>query len=131
MAATQDRHCCAIEHGQAFSQAGPASVMPILIPPAVFGEEVAVLDLPVVAHGLQQPGRGDTLGGDAGDKVACIVRNELALSRQHVAIHAHGDVAVRHLQTFTNILGVVEVQPQPATIFQAPLFSQVSAAGGR
>lgn len=39
----------AIEHGESFGQARPASVMAILVPPAIFCEEQGVLHVPVVA----------------------------------------------------------------------------------
>jgi hypothetical protein len=90
--------------------------VPILVPPAVFEEEVAVFDLPMVADVGQQ-----LLGRDPGRikaryEVPAVVRYDVAITGQHVAIDAQADSAAGKAQFLADVIGVVQGQPEPAAI---------------
>lgn len=129
--ATEHRDCGAIESCQALCESWPTRGVAIFVPPTVFEKKVAIFDLPMIADMGQQLGGRDPLRIEAGQKVATVVRHDLAIGSEQVAVNAQPDSAAREFQFFANIVCVVQRQPQPATIFQRPLFSCVSAAGGR
>lgn len=62
--------------------------MSIFIPPPVFEEEVAVFDLPVIADVRQQLGGRDPRGIEAGQKVATVVGDDIAIGGELVAVNA-------------------------------------------
>jgi hypothetical protein len=95
----------------------------ILVPPAVFDEVKAVFDLPVVANVGLQFGRRDGSRVEAGHEIPALVGENLTVGRSHFAIDTDGDLAMRKVQTLADILGVVQVDPQPAGFVLEPLFS--------
>lgn len=129
--ATQYGDGGAIEDRQAVGQARSTRGMTILIPPAVFEEEVAVFDLPMIADMGQQLVGRDLRRIEAGNKIAAIVRNNVAGGSDHVTVDAQSDPAAGKSQLVANVICVVQGEPEPAAICQSPLFSCVSAAGGR
>ena len=129
--ATQDCDCGAIEDCQAVCQSWPAGGMSIFIPPAVFEKEVAVFDLPMIANIGQQLGGRDLRWIEAGNKIAAVVRDNVAIGSDHVTVDAQADATARKSQLLADIVRVIQGQPEPAAICQSPLFSCVSAAGGR
>ena len=129
--ATQDRDCGAIEDGQAVGQPRPTRGMSIFVPPAVFEKEVAVFDLPMIADMRQQLCGRDPRRIEARQKVATVVRDDVAIGGQQIAVDAQPDPAARESQLFADIVRVIQGEPEPAAIRQSPLFSWVSAAGGR
>ena len=117
------------ERGKDFGQSRPLRVVTIFVPPAVFDEVKTVFDLPVAANfGLQFRCRNKSRV-DAGHKIPALAGENLTLGRTHFAIDAKGDLAVRKVQTLADILGVVQVEPQPAGFVMEPLFSVTSWAG--
>ena len=62
--------------------------MSIFIPPAVFEEEVTVFDLPVIADVRQQLSGRDPRRIEAGQKVATVVRDDIAIGGELVAVNA-------------------------------------------
>lgn len=92
---------------------------------------MAVFDLPMIADMTQQLVGRDPRGIEACQKIATVMRYEVTVGGEHVAIDAQADPTVRKSQLLANIIGVVQAQPEPASIRQKPFFSQVSAAGGR
>lgn len=131
VAATQHGDGCAVKYRQAISQARATSRMSVLVPPAIFEKEVAVLDLPMIADLFQQLCGRDPPRVEAGNKIATVVRDGLAVGSQYIAIDAQSDPAARKVQFVANVIRVGQGEPQPAAICQGPLFSIVSAAGGR
>ena len=120
----------AVEYRQAISQPRTTSHVPVLIPPAIFEKEVAVLDLPMIADLFQQLCGRDLPGVEAGNKIATVVRDALAVGSDDIAIDAQSTPAARKVQFAANVIRIVQAEPQPATICQDPFFSIVSAAGG-
>lgn len=131
VAATQYGHCGAVQDCETVGQTGPTCGMSIFIPPAVFEKEVAVFDLPMIADMRQQLCGRDPRGIEACQKVARVVRHHLAIDGELVAVDAQSDPAARKSQLVADIVGVTQGEPEPAAICQSPLFSCVSAAGGR
>jgi len=70
-------------------------MVPVFVPPAVFEEEVAILDLPMIAYILEQSRCTDPLGSQAGDEVARVVQDGRAGVVQHVAIDPQRNAATR------------------------------------
>jgi hypothetical protein len=81
--------------------------MAILIPPAVFQEEGAVLDLPVIAHVGQQFIGTDLAGIDAGQEVSRIVLTHGAVLGDDVTIDAQGDLTAGEVQLLANVFGIL------------------------
>ena len=121
----------AIEDRQTFGQAGAPRRVAVFVPPAVFDEEVVVFDLPMIADVGQQVRGRDAVGIETGHKVTAVVRCHAAIGRDQVSIDPQGDATTREGQLVANVVGIAQGEPQPAAICQSPLFSWVSAAGGR
>jgi hypothetical protein len=51
------------------------------------------------------------------------VEENLTVGRTHFAIDTDGNLAMGKVQTLADILGVVQVDPQPAGFVVKPLFS--------
>lgn len=103
--------------------------MAIFVPPAVFDEMEAVFDLPMAANVRLELGRRDQVGIQAGHEVPAFARKKLALCRTHFAINAEGNPATGYVQMLPDMLGVVEIGPEPARFPTEPLFSVTSWAG--
>lgn len=111
------------QHGKDLGQARPLGVVVVFIPPAIFDEVQAVLHMPMVANvGLQCGGR-DATGVETGREIAAIVRKNLSQGRAYFAIDTKDDLTIRKVQTVADILGVVQVEPQPPGFAISPLFS--------
>ena len=117
------------QRGKAIGQAGTLGVVTVFVPPAILDEVQAIFHLPVAANVDVKPGGADRAGVATGDEIPGIVEQDRAIGRAYFAIGADGDLAVGKAQTLTNILGVVEVEPQPAGFGVVPLFSVTSEAG--
>lgn len=95
------------EIGEPFGDAWPARPMPILVPPAIFHEEQAILDLPVVAHMLQKLRGGSVIRIEAGDEVASVGQAHRAVIGDDVTIDAHADLATGKAECVANVRLVV------------------------
>lgn len=104
--------------------------MAIFVPPAIFDVEDAVLNLPMMTNVSQQVFRANATRVFAGNKVPRLRKHDVALGIGDVAIDTQQDFTTGEAQLFANVLRVLQVQPQPAAIGIAPLFSTVIAAGG-
>jgi hypothetical protein len=111
------------ERGKGLGQARPLGVVTIFVPPAVFDEVKAVFDLPVVANVGLKLGRCDRSRVKAGDEIPAFVEENRTVGRTHFAIDTDGNLAMGKVQTLADILGVVQVDPQPAGFVVKPLFS--------
>jgi hypothetical protein len=111
------------QRGEDFGQARPFGVVTILVPPTVFDEVKAVFDLPVVANVGLQRGRRDRGRVKAGHEITALVGENLTIGRTHFAIDTEGDLTMGKVQTLADILGVIQVDPQPAGFVMEPLFS--------
>jgi hypothetical protein len=119
------------ELGQPFGHARPTRPVTVFIPPAVFEEEEAVLDLPMRADSRQQLRRGDLLWIETGEKVARVGRQHGAIVGNYVPINTQRNSRPGKRQGLANVIGVVQIEPELAVIGGGPFFSTVSAAGGR
>jgi hypothetical protein len=79
----------------------------ILVPPPVFQEEDAVLDLPMIADCCQELGGGDRPGIDAGEEVARVREPQRAIVRDDIAVYAERNLAAREAESFANVLNVI------------------------
>lgn len=116
LTATQDRNCRTVQHGQTVGQAGTTRGVPVLVPPAVFEKEVAIFDLPMIADMGQQLLGRDLRRIEAGQKVTTIMRYDIAIGGQYVAIDAQADPTAGEAQLLADIIGVVQAQPESAAI---------------
>lgn len=107
-------------------QAGPFGVVTVLVPPTVLDEMEAVFHFPMAAHvSLEVTGR-DRIGIQTGHKVPALARKQFAGNAKYFTINADGNLTARYVQTLPNILGIVEVNPKPASLLVEPLFSRTS-----
>ena len=107
-------------------QAGPLGVVTIFVPPAVLDEMETVFHLPVAANVTLEVFRRDRAGFQAADEVPTFAGKKLALGRSHFTIDSGGDFASRNVQTLSEIVGVVEIDPKPPRFSTEPLFSVTS-----
>lgn len=81
--------------------------MSIFVPPPIFDEEEAVLDLPVLADQFQQLVGADPAGIEARQEVARIVRAHAAIVGNDIAVHAERNLAAGEVQRLANVVGIV------------------------
>jgi hypothetical protein len=99
--------CRAVQDGQALGQAGTTCRVPVFVPPAIFEKEMAVFDLPMIADMAQQLVGCDPRGIEACQKITAVVRYDVAVGGEHVAIDAQADPTARKTQLLANVIGVV------------------------
>jgi hypothetical protein len=116
---------------QPLGNARPTRPVTIFVPPAVFEEEEAVLDLPMGADSRQQFRGADLLGIETGEKVACVGQQNRAILVDYVPINTQRNLRPGKRQGVANVIGVVQIEPELAAIAGGPLFSTVWAAGSR
>ena len=103
--------------------------MTVFVPPAILDEVQAVFHLPMAANGRVKFGCRDRARIEAGHKIPAFVKQKNTIDRTHFTIGTDGDSTIRNIQTLADILGVVQVDPNPAGIAAIPFFSAVSWAG--
>ena len=96
--------------------------MTVFVPPAILDEVQAVFHLPMAANGGVKLGRRDCARIEAGHKIPAFVKQKSTIGRTHFTIGADGDLTVGNVQTLTDILGVVQVDPNPTGIAAIPFF---------
>lgn len=99
--------------------------MAILVPPAIFDEEQAVLDLPMGADGRQQFGGGNLAWVEAGKKVARVGEQHATVVGDYVPINTQCNLRPGKRQRFTNVVDVLQIEPESAAINGGPFFSAV------
>ncbi len=77
-----------VDRGKAGGESGPAGMVAIFVPPAIFGKVEAVFDPPMAADVGQEVGRRDLVRVEARNEVPHVVRDELAGGGADFAIHA-------------------------------------------
>ena len=103
-------------------QPGTLGVVTVFVPPAIFDEVQAIFHLPMATNIVVQ-GRGTDCARIAtGDEVPSIVEHDGAIGRSDFMIGAKENLAARKIQGFANILGIVQVEPQPTGFDVSPLF---------
>jgi len=111
------------ERGERLGQARPLGVVAIFVPPPVFDEVQAIFHLPVVADVGLEFTRRHRCRVEAGQEIAALVEQQPTIGRMHVVIDAESDAAMRNIQTLADIVGVNQVDPQPAGLAAGPFFS--------
>ena len=86
----------------------------------------AVFHLPVAANVALEFRRRDRTGIQAGHEVSAFAGDKLALGRAHFTVDAGSDLTVGNVQTLSDMLGIVEVDPKPPRFLIEPLFSVTS-----
>jgi len=114
-----------------FGDAGTLGPVSIFVPPAIFGEEQAVFDLPMSADRPEQFGSRDLAWIETGQKIAGVGQPHLAVVGDHVPINTHSNLRPGKRQRFSNVVDVVQIEPESPAINGVPFFSTVWAAGGR
>ena len=102
----QDRQRDTRETCEPFGHARPARPVAILVPPPVLAEEVA-LDVPMAAHVPEKLRASDTFGSEAGEKIARVVQLHGAVSGDHIAVDAQGDLATGEAEGVAQIRDVL------------------------
>lgn len=110
-----------VDSGQAGGESGPAGVVAIFVPPAVFAEMQAVFDAPVVPHVGQEVRGRDLIRVLAGNEVSHVVRDELADGITNFAIDPDSYAAAGEIEDFTDVRRIVDVDPDTAGFTKAPL----------
>jgi hypothetical protein len=103
----------------------------IFVPPAILNEVQAIFHLPMTPDVGVKFGRRDRTRVETGYKVPALLKQYNTTGRTHFTIGADGDFAAGNVQTLTEILGIGQVDPNPAGIAAIPLFSVVSWAARR
>ena len=103
--------------------------MTVFVPPAILDEVQAVFHLPMAANGCVKFGRCHRTRIETADEIPAFLKQKNTIGRPHFTIGTDGDLAAGNVQTLTQILGVVQVDPNPAGIVATPFFSVVSRAG--
>lgn len=93
----------------------------ILVPPPILQEVKAVLHPPVVADVPQEVGGGDAVGIETRREVPHVVRDDFAVEGANFTIDAQRYTATSKIERFANVVGVLQVDPQPAGFFESPL----------
>jgi hypothetical protein len=75
----------------------------------------AVFHLPVATNIVLEFTRRDRIRLQAGDEVPAFAGKERTLRRAHFAINTDGDLATGNVQMLSDMLGVVEIDPKPAS----------------
>src|SRR6187401_1847542 len=88
------------EMGQPLGKTRAAGPVAVLVPPAVFEEEDAVLNLPVIADRSQELRSRDRARIDAGQKVARVGEPHGAISSDDIAVHAERDLTAGEAEGF-------------------------------
>lgn len=96
-----------IDCRQAGRETGPAGVVTILVPPAVFEKMQVVFDPPVLTDMLQKILGSDPLRVQTAYVVAGIVQDDFTISSAQLAINAQGDLAARQVECLANVLRIV------------------------
>lgn len=99
--------------------------MAVFVPPAIFGEEEAVFDLPVITDARQQFGGRYAARIETGEKIARVGQQYLAVIGGHVPINTHSNLRPGKRQRFSNVVDVVQIEPDSAAIDGDPFFSTV------
>jgi hypothetical protein len=78
----------------------------VLVPPTVLQEVKAVLDPPMIADVPEQGLGGHLARIEAGNEIAHIQRQHLAVSSANLAIDTDRDAAARHIERLADVVGV-------------------------
>jgi len=103
--------------------------MTILVPPTILEKEATILHLPMGTHRMQEFVRCHAAGIEAGEKIACVGRNEGAVGFGYIAVNAEQHGATGKAELLANVIGIVEIEPQTASFNVTTFFSRLSAAG--
>ena len=103
--------------------------MTVFVPPAVLDEVQAVFHLPMPANIRVKPGSRNGARVEAGHEIAAFLAEKRAGGRTNFPIGTEEDLAVRNVQTLAQILGIAQIEPEPAGFAAAPLFSVTTWAG--
>ena len=126
---TQYGEGCVRQRGKRLGKPGASGMMTILVPPAILDEMQAVFDLPMPTDIRLKLGCRYQIWIQAGREIPAFEGKKLAIGGAHLAVDANGDLAVREIQTFTNVRGIVQVGPKPTRFIITPLFSVTSSEG--
>ena len=79
----------------------------IFVPPAIFQEMKAILDLPMATNQRQEIGRRHGIGIEAGDEIACVERNDISVRTSQLSVDAQRDPTAWQAQRRSNVVGIV------------------------
>jgi len=106
-----DREGGVVDGRQASRETGPPGMVAVLVPPSILQEVETVFQPPVVADVSQEVCCGDAVRIEAGDEVAYVVRENLAVGSANLAINAQCYAAAGQAESFADVVGVLEVDP--------------------
>ena len=92
---------------QPLGDARPARPMSIFVPPPIFDEEQAVLDLPMPAHVGQKLRGADPVRVEAGEEVARVADAHGTIVGDHIAVDANGNLAAWKAELVANVSDVL------------------------
>ena len=96
-----------VDGGHQGRESRAAGMMPIFVPPTVFGEMEAVLDSPVIFNMAKNVSCTNAVRIEAGDEVACIVQHDFSIASCQLPINTHSDFSARQFERFSDVVGVV------------------------
>ena len=85
--------------------------MTVLVPPAVLEKMQAVLDLPMTADIVQELGRSDLIGIEAGDEIPYVMTNKLPIPGCDQTVHTQCDATPGERELIPIVRAVVQVAP--------------------
>jgi hypothetical protein len=96
-----------VDGGHQGRESRATGMVPIFVPPTVFGEMEAILDSPVVSDMAKNVRCTNAVWIEAGDEVACIVQHDFSIAGFQLSIDTHSDFTVGQLKRFSDVVGVV------------------------
>ena len=81
--------------------------MAIFVPPPIFDEEQAILDLPMPAHVGEKLRGADPIRVEAGEEVARVADAHGAIIGHHIAVDANGNRAARKAELVANVSDIL------------------------
>ncbi len=125
---TQHRKSRVRQHRERRAHAETLQIMLVLVPPTILHQMQAVLHLPVIANKTPQVHRRDRAGIEAAQEITRVPRKQNLFRAPHLTVHANRDAAIRDVQLFAQIFGVVDLAPQFSDVDVRPfLLKQISS----
>lgn len=96
-----------IDGGHQSREPWAAGVMPMFIPPAVFGEMEAIFDPPVVSDVAEKIKGANAIWIETGDEVPRVVKHDFSIVSYQSTIDPHDNFTIWQIERFSNVVGVV------------------------
>lgn len=96
-----------VDGGHQGRESRAAGMMPIFVPPTVFGEVKTVFDAPVISYVAENIVSRNVVRVEAGDEVARVAQYDVAIISGQLTIDTNNDLAAGQVKRFADVLGVL------------------------